>query len=492
MIDRRWLAGIVCGLGISVLVQAVPLRDGDVIQVKSAKLTPQKKEAFSWIDSALPELARINDEIWRKAELALQEKESAEILASYLETSGFRVERGVAGLPTAFVATWGSGVPVIGVLGEYDALPRLSQEAVTFKKPLAEGKPGHGCGHNIFGVASAAASVALKQVMERQKIDGTIKYFGCPGEETVTGKVFMARAGVFDNLSCCLQWHPGGETEVSLGSSNALNQFEVEFFGRTAHAAGDPWDGRSALDGVELTDVGLNFLREHLKPTARIHYVIVDGGGAPNVVPDYARAWYYVRNLDRDSVEKDYARVLDVIEGAAKMSGTTYKIRFISGVHEVLPSRAGAEAVYANLLLVGGPAFSAEEQAFAREIQKNLGVAEKGLKTGIEPFREPEKSWGSGSTDVAEVSWITPTTSLSVAYEPEGTPGHHWAAAACAGTTIAHKCLQTAAKIMAATSLDILQDPKLLKKMRDEWLFKTKGKPYLSPLPPDLQPPVKK
>jgi aminobenzoyl-glutamate utilization protein B len=491
MIDRRWLLGIVCGMGIAIAGQAAPVRDGDAIPVKPAKLTLAKTEAFRWIDAALPELNRMNDEIWRAAELALQEKESAGILASFLEKSGFRIERGVAGLPTAFVATWGQGEPVIGVLGEYDALPGLSQEAVAFKKPMAEGKPGHGCGHNIFGVASVAAAAALKQGMERGKIGGTIKFFGCPGEETVTGKVFMAREGVFNGLSCCIQWHPGGETEVSLGSSNALNQFEVEFFGRSAHAAGDPWDGRSALDGVELADVGLNFLREHLKPTARIHYVIVNGGGAPNVVPDYARAWYYVRDLDRDGVEKDYARVLDVIDGAAKMSGTTYKIRFISGVHEVLPNRSGAEAVYANLLLVGAPAFSPEEQAFAKEIQKNLGVAEKGLKTGIEPFREPEKSWGGGSTDVAEVSWLTPTTSLSVTSEPEGTPGHHWAVVACAGTSIAHKCLQTAAKVMAATGLDILQSPALLKKMRDEWAAKTKGKPYISPLPPDLTPPVK-
>ena len=490
--NRRRLSGIVLGIGLAALTNAAFAVEGEVIPVKAARATAQKKDAFAWIDAALPDLARLNDRIWREAELALRETESAEALASYLEKRGFRVERGVAGLPTAFVATWGSGQPVIGILGEYDALPGLSQEAVAFKKPVAEGQPGHGCGHNIFGVASAAAAAALKQVMESGKIEGTVKYFGCPGEETVTGKVFMARAGVFDGLSCCLQWHPGGENEVSLDSSNALNHFEVEFFGRTAHAAGDPWDGRSALDGVELADVGLNFLREHLKPTARIHYVILDGGGAPNVVPDYARAWYYVRDLDRESVEKDYARVLEVIEGAARMSGTTHKVRFISGVHEVLPNRAGDAAVYANLLLVGAPAFSPEEQAFAKEIQKNLGLPEKGLKTGIEPFREPEKSWGSGSTDVAEVSWITPTTSLSVAFKADGTPGHHWTAVACAGTTIAHKCLQTAAKVMAAVGLDIIRDPALLKAMRDEWLSKTKGKPYVSPLPPDLPLPVGK
>lgn len=492
MINCRRLSGIVLGMGIAVLAQAAPTGDGQVIPIKPAKMTAQKRDAFQWIDDALPKLARMNDRIWRAAEIALQETESAEILASYLEKSGFQVERGVAELPTAFVASWGSGTPVIGILGEYDALPGLSQEAVALKKPAAEGRPGHGCGHNIFGVASAAAAAALKQVMERDKIGGTIKYFGCPGEETVIGKVFMARAGVFDGLSCCLQWHPGDANDVSLESSNALNHFEAEFFGRTAHAAGDPWDGRSALDGVELADVGLNFLREHLKPTARIHYVILDGGGAPNVVPDYARAWYFVRDLDRESVDKDYARVLEVIEGAARMSGTTHKIRFISGVHEVLPNRAGAEAVYANLLLVGAPAFSAEEQSFATEIQKNLGLPEKGLKAGIEPLREPEKSWGSGSTDVAEVSWLTPTTSLSIAFKPDGTPGHHWAAVACAGTTIAHKCLQTAAKVMAATGLDVLKDSGLLKKMRDEWMSKTKGKAYVSPLPSDLPPPVRK
>jgi aminobenzoyl-glutamate utilization protein B len=491
MTPTRRLRPIALGFGIAALAAAALALEGDVIAVKPAKLTVQKKAAFAWIDAALPELARLSDRIWRSAELALRETESAEILASYLEESGFRVERGVAGLPTAFTATWGSGEPVIGVLGEYDALPGLSQEAVAFKKPAAEGKPGHGCGHNIFGVASAAAAAALKGIMEREKIPGTIKYFGCPGEETVTGKVFMARAGVFGGLSCCLQWHPGGENEVSLDSSNALNQFEVEFFGRTAHAAGDPWEGRSALDGIELADVGLNFLREHLKPTARIHYVILDGGGAPNVVPDYTRAWYYVRDVDRESVEKDYARALEVVEGAAKMSGTTYKVRFISGVHEVVPNRAGAEAVYANFLLAGAPAFSADEQDFAKSIQKSLGIAEKGLKTAIEPLRRPERSWGSGSTDVAEVSWLTPTTSLSVAYAPDGAPGHHWASVACSGTTIAHKCLQTAAKVMAATGLDILRDPALLKAMRDEWLSRTKGKPYVSPLPPDLTPPVK-
>jgi aminobenzoyl-glutamate utilization protein B len=461
-----------------------------LIKVKPAKLTPLKKEALAWVDTAMPELVKLNDEIWRYAEVAMEEYLSSEALALYLEKAGFKVEKGAAGLPTAFVGTYGSGQPVIGFLAEYDALPGLSQETTTEKKAIVEGAPGHGCGHNIFGVASVASAVAAKDVMARHNIPGTLKVFGCPAEETVEGKVFMARAGVFDGLSMCIQWHPSSESGVSLESSNALNQFEVEFFGQTAHAAGDPWHGRSALDGIELTNVGLNYLREHLQPTARLHYVILEGGGAPNVVPDHARAWYYVRDIDRESVEKDYERVLKVIEGAAKMTNTTYKIHFKSGVHETLANRAGGEVVYANLLLVGAPAFMEEEQAYAKEIQKNVGIDQKGLSTKVEPFSLPEKSWGSGSTDVAEVSWLTPTTSLGVAFTPLGTPGHHWSAVACGGMSIGHKCLAAAAKVMAASCLDFLSQPETIQKMREEWTARKKGREYKSPLPEDLQPRV--
>ncbi len=462
-----------------------------LIKVNAAKITPLKKEAFSWLDSNTAQLFDLNDKIWSFAEKAMEEFESSELLASYLEKMGFAVTRGVAGMPTAFVAVYGSGEPVIGILAEYDALPGLSQEAVHYKKPSKQREPGHGCGHNIFGAASVASAAAMKEIMEKHHLSGTIKLFGCPAEETIVGKVFMARDRVFDGLSCCIQWHPSTENEVSLDSSNAMNQFQVEFFGKTAHAAGDPWNARSALDAVELTNVGLNYLREHLRPTARIHYVILNGGGAPNVVPDYACAWYYVRDIDRQSAEKDYERVLGIIEGAAKMTETTYKISFISGAHEFLPNRAGSEVVYSNLLLVGPPKFDEEEQAFAKEIQKNLGLEEKGLKTCIEPFRLPQRSWGSGSTDVAEVSWLTPTTGLGIAFKPENTPGHHWAAVACAGMSIGHKCLLTAAKVMAASGLDLLAHPEVLQKMREEWKEKTKGKEYQSPLPADLKPPVK-
>lgn len=462
-----------------------------LIKVKPAKLTKFKEYAFQWIDSHKEELCKLSDSIWSYAEVAMEEFKSSEILASFLERNGFKVERGVSGLPTAFVAVFGSGEPVIGILAEYDALPGLSQDAVPYKKPLKEGGAGHGCGHNLFGVASTATAVALKEVMEKYKINGTIKLFGCPAEETIIGKVFMAREGVFDGLSCCIQWHPGSKNAVSLEPSSAMNQFEVEFFGKSAHSAGDPWNGRSALDAIELTDIGINFLREHLKPTARIHYVILDGGKAPNVVPDYARAWYYVRDINRESVEKNYQWVLNIIEGASKMTDTKYKIRFISGVHEFLTNKTGGEIVYSNLLLVGPPPFNEEEQKFAKEIQRWMGLEEKGLETAIEPFSYPQRSLGGGSTDVAEVSWLTPTTTLEIACKPAGTPGHHWSTVACGGMSIGHKCLITAAKVMAGTGIDLLTKPELIKKMREEWMKKRKGREYKSPLPPDLKPSLK-
>jgi len=463
-----------------------------LIKVNPAKLTKPKKTAFDWIDNHKEELFKLSDSIWEFAEIAMEEYRSSELLASYLEKNGFKVERGVADLPTSFVAVFGSGEPVIGILAEYDALPGLSQEAVPFKKPVKEGGAGHGCGHNLFGVASTATAIALKEVMEKHNIKGTIKLFGCPAEETIIGKVFMAREGVFNGLSCCIQWHPGSKNSVSLESTSAMNQFEVEFFGKSAHSAGDPWNGRSALDAIELTNIGLNYLREHIKPTARIHYVILDGGKAPNVVPDYARSWYYVRDVDRESVERIYQWVLKIIEGASKMTETTYRVNFISGVHEMLPNKIGGEIVYSNLLLVGPPQFNEEEQRFAKEIQKNMGLEEKGLETRIEPFAYPQRSLGGGSTDVAEVSWLTPTTTLEIACKPSGTPGHHWSTVACGGMSIGHKCLITAAKVMAGAGVDLLTKPELIKKMKEEWLEKKKGREYKSPLPPDLKPPIKR
>ena len=441
-----------------------------------------KQKAFAWIEENSGDLIKISDAVWEFAEIALEETRSAALLADTLEQLGFEVERGVASLPTAFTARWGSGDPVIGILGEYDALPSLSQAAgVTEKRPLIEGAPGHGCGHNLFGVASLAAAVSVKEVMEEQGIGGTIIYYGCPAEETVVGKTVMAKEGLFDELDAAVSWHPGSQNAVSLNSSLALNSFKASFRGQTAHAAGDPWNGRSALDAVELMNYGVNMMREHVKPTTRIHYVILAGGHAPNVVPDFAQSWYYVRALDREEVELYYQRVLKIAEAAAMATRTELEIELITGVHNMLVNKAIAEANYKNLELVGAPDFTDEEQEFARELQRFFGSEEEGLSEELEPFQE-EPYLGGGSTDVAEVSWICPLAQVNTVCTPDGVAWHNWAVVSCSGHSIGHKGMLAAAKVLAASTLDLLTDKELLQKAKEEYEQATEGKEYKSPI----------
>jgi aminobenzoyl-glutamate utilization protein B len=448
-----------------------------------------KNEAVAWIEQNQGTLDEAAKHIWEYAETALLEYKSSAELSAFMEKQGFTVQRGVAELPTAFVATYGSGRPVVGILGEYDALPGLSQKAGTATKDaLIPGAPGHGCGHNLFGVASAAAAVAIKEVMAKHHLSGTIRFYGTPAEETVVGKVYMAKAGLFDDLDLCLDWHPGAKNEVSLDTSNALNNFEITFYGKTAHAAADPWDGRSALDAVELMSDGVNFLREHVRPTVRIHYVIVNGGMAPNVVPDYTKVWYFVRGQDREEVDGVYARVLKVAEGAATMTETRHEVYLITGVYNKLVNREVAKLLHKNLELVGAPKFSDEEQAFAREVQGNLGVKAEGLATKIEPLEEPKGYMGGGSTDVADVSWIVPTASLGTACEALSSPGHSWAVATCAGSSVGLKGMLTAAKTIAASGIEALLDPTIIERARAEFKEKTKGFVYKSAVPRDQKP----
>jgi aminobenzoyl-glutamate utilization protein B len=448
-----------------------------------------KKEAIDWVQSNAEALNAAAKRIWDYAETALLEEKSAAELAGYIEKHGFVLQRGVAEMPTAFVATYGSGKPVIGILGEYDALPGLSQkEGVPRKEPLIEGQPGHGCGHNLFGVASAGAAIAIKEVMQRRKIPGTVKFFGCPAEETVVGKVYMAKAGLFDDLDICFDYHPDDENKVSLDTSSALNNFEVTFHGRTAHSAGDPWEGRSALDGVELMNVGANYLREHVRPTVRIHYVIPDAGKAPNVVPDYARVWYYVRGKDREEVEEVYSRMLKIAAGAALMSETRHEVFLITGVYNKLVNREVARVLQKNLELAGAPAFTEQEQSLARELQKYLGKKEQGVSTEIKPLEEPKGYMGGGSTDVADVSWIVPTATLGTACWPKDSPGHSWAVVTCSGSTIGFKGMQAAAKTIAAAVVETLLDPKIIEKARAEFKEATKDFTYKSAVPKDQKP----
>ena len=307
-----------------------------------------KDEVISFIEKEQDKLIKMSDAIWAHAELAFEEVESVKILADYASANGMQVEMSVADIPTAFVASYGQGAPVIGILGEYDALPGISQKAVPFKDPLETGGGGHGCGHNLFGVGSLAAAVAVKELIEEGKIQGTVKFFATPAEEKYFGKLFMAREGLFDDLDVCLDWHPSAETSSNVQSSLALIDFIVEFYGQAAHASSDPWNGRSASDGLEIYTTGINFMREHVKPTVRIHYHIQQAGDVVNVVPDYSRIWTRVRDTRREGMLKVYERIKKIAEGAAMIADVDYKISLVSGLHEVLVNRTGGAMLQKN------------------------------------------------------------------------------------------------------------------------------------------------
>ncbi len=449
-----------------------------------------RRQAIAEVDARAEALTGVSDRLWRLAETGLREHRSAATLADYLEGEGFEVERGVAGMPTAFVARWGSGEPVVGILAEYDALPGISNAAEPTRTPLEAGAPGHGCGHNLFGAGSVGAAVAAKVVLEAGGLPGTVVLYGTPAEETLIGKVYMAKAGLFDEADVVLDWHPGHETKAGYERSRAMNNFAVEFHGRTAHGASDPWNGRSALDAVELMNHAVNMMREHLPPSIRIHYVIEDGGGAPNVVPDYARVWYYVRDLEREGVEHAYAWMLKAAEGAALATETTHEVELITGVHSYLLNRTLTEVLDRNLAVVGAPEWTGAEQDFARRIQRETGKEEQGMFEGIEALPDEEVPAQGGSTDVAEVSRIAPTAKISVASSPRDTPWHAWPVVAAGGMSIGHKAMLTAARTLAATVVELAVSPDVVAAARAEFDERMGGETYVSPIPPDQAPPV--
>jgi len=437
--------------------------------VRGQSVPRMKEDIMKAVEERRSLLIEASDKIWEYAEIALKEHRSSKLLADVLEGEGFRVTRGVAGLSTAFVASYGSGSPVIGILAEYDALPGLSQDSVPFRKPLVEGEAGHGCGHNLFGAGSLGAALGLKEVMEKHGLPGILRLYGCPAEEDVGGKLIMAREGLFDDLDACIAWHPSYETQVDVEGSQAIDDLEVEFFGKTAHAAFDPWMGRSALDAVEMMDFGLNLLREHVRPTVRIHYVITEGGKVPNVVPEHARAWVWVRDSDTKGVKAVVARVEKIVEGAALATGTTFKIHYKGITPEMLVNLRGAALMQKNLEMVGPTAYTEEELAYARRIQKEAGTKEEGMKAEIPPLKEPPEDPQGGSTDVTVVSWIAPTLNLSTTCAPYGIPWHSWAVVASSHHPIGYKGMLQAAKVMAATALDLLTDKKALAEIRKEF-----------------------
>jgi aminobenzoyl-glutamate utilization protein B len=459
------------------------------------KVAKEKQFVLDWL--ARPEtvesFGKISDAIWDYAELGLQEFNSSKLLADTLEAAGFKVERGLAGMPTCFVATYGSGKPVIGLLGEFDALPMISQKGRVAKKdPVVEGAPGHGYGHNAMCTAAAAAAIAVKEAMAVHGIKGTIKVFGSPAEEIVASRPYMIRAGLFEGVDAVIDNHSSSGFGTGYGvDGNALFSTIFTFRGKTAHAAGAPWVGRSALDAVEIMNVATNYLREHLPISQRLHYVILEGGEAPNVVPDKASVWYYVRNTD-ERLEDMYRRVVDCAKAGALAAGVELaSMRVISAIHQRHASKAAAELFQRNIELVGMPAWSEEEQAFAKALQKELGAEQKGMPSKVDVLEAPRSGRdfvGGGSSDVGDVTLIAPTASITFPGSVPGSIGHHWSNVACWRGSTAWKGLNAGAKAIAASAVDLLTKPEELAKLRTEFEEYVKTHPYKPFLPADSTP----
>ncbi len=488
---HRYPSTVVSSCKIAVQLGTLALFAVASSPLMAQRMSQEKQSALSAADALSSEITRMSETLWDYSETAMLEYQSAKFLADLLEADGFTVERGVADMPTAFVASYGSGSPVIGVLAEYDALPGVGNAIVPHRQGREDGvTSGQGCGHNLFGAASVGAAMVLKRVIEQYGLVGTVRLYGTPAEETVVGKVYMAKAGVFDDLDAALEWHPGLDNSVNNEHSRALNNFTVEFFGQAAHSSADPWNGRSALDAVELMNYGVNLMREHVKESTRIHYVIPSAGEAPNVVPEYAKVWYYVRDADRAAVGKYYDWILKIAEGAAMGTRTTHKVTLITGVHAMQFNRPLQEAMQLNFVAVGTPDFSDADQQFARELQRGLGLEEKGLDMEIKPLADEPLPVSGGSTDVAEVSHITPTVGLSVTTAAAGIPWHSWATSASHGTAGSVRGAMVATKVLALTGVDMLLDSALLQRAREFFVEAEKGQPYVSPIPVDQKPPV--
>lgn len=469
------------------IVIALPLVAAD--KQGSVPYVEDKKFAVASIEKLEPEMTKLSDEIWAYAETALRETKSAKALADFAEAQGFKVERGVAEMPTAFIATYGQGHPIIGILGEYDALPGISQKVQSTKEALKEGAPGQGCGHNLFGVASLGAAIAIKNLIAAGKLKGTIRFYGTPAEESVGGKVYMGRAGLFKDLDVCLAWHPATENSADTESTQAMVDFIVEFKGKASHAAFDPWNGRSAVDGMEIFTYSLNLMREHVRPTVRMHYTILKGGDVPNVVPEYAKIWVWLRDSKKARVDELLERVQKIAEGAALAAGVESKVTIQAGSYEMNVNMEGAKLIYSNMTWLGPLDFTEQEQEFAKQIQKATGVETKGLVEQLTPLNLKPGDPEGGSTDVADVSWLVPTLHLSVTTAPVNAPWHAWPVVACGGMSIGHKGMMYASKALATTMVDLYLNPKEVQAIQAEFAEKTKGTTY-KPYIPDGPPPV--
>ncbi|MFO0468100.1 MAG: amidohydrolase [Bacteroidota bacterium] len=440
-----------------------------------SSIANEKKTVIQSLEAKKQQYVDVATNIWKLAELGYKEGKSANLLQSMLKEEGFTIETGVAGIPTAFTATFGSGSPVIGVLGEYDALPGFSQDAVPFKKELAGNTNGHACGHHLFGSASAAAAIAVKNWLKTTGRKGTIRFYGTPAEEGGAGKVYMVRAGLFQDVDAVIHWHPGDDNNANPISSLSNKSAKFRFRGVASHAAASPEHGRSALDAVEALNYMVNMMREHIPEKSRVHYVITKGGEAPNVVPAFAEVYYYIRHPEMDVVKDLFNRVTKAAEGAALGTGTTMDYEVIHGVYNLLPNQILSTNLYENLKTVGGVTYDKTEEDFALKIfpslnRKDVNISDAAL---VKPYAD-QSDEAFGSTDVGDISWLVPTAGISSATWVPGTAAHSWQAVAAGGMSIGHKGMMVAAKTMALTIMDCLVNPEMLKNAKLE-LLKRRG-----------------
>ncbi|WP_295584157.1 M20 family metallopeptidase [uncultured Oscillibacter sp.] len=478
-------------------------------------MTQEKQAAVAAVEAKADLIGQVADQIWDYAELSLQEDRSAALYCQVLEQEGFTVEKGICNIPTAFSASYGSGRPVIGLLAEYDALSGLSQEGGSLeRKERTPGGCGHGCGHNLLGAGALAAALGVKAYLESTKTPGTVILYGCPGEEGGAAKAFMAREGLWYGLDAALTWHPKDVNEVVTGSSNSCIQTQYLFTGVASHAAGAPERGRSALDAVELMNIGVQFLREHMSDKARVHYAITDTGGrSPNVVQPKASVLYMVRSNHVAEAVELQKRVDKIAEGAALMTETTYEKRFIDGLADTVTNRALEKVLYENFQALGVPSYTSEELAFADQLSKTYPGSDSapGIGSDFDPayaqealrmHREAGHAMNSflvplyqgdafepGSTDVGDVSWQCPTGQIHVATWPNGCPGHSWQNVSCGRTDLGHKGAVHAGKVLCASVIDLMTNPALLEEAKAEFRRRT-ADGYVCPIPPDAVPTI--
>ncbi len=466
-----------------------------------------KQDIADWLDEHQLRFTAMSDAIWDKPELQFLEFEASKLQADFLAAEGFRITWDIGGLSTAFVAEWGAGKPVIAFAGEYDALPGLSQKDQQQREPLEVGAPGHGCGHNLLGTGCLAAAVAFKEWLAGSGQAGTVRYYGCPAEEGGSGNVFMGRAGAFDDLDATFNWHPWYINSAMKGSMLSVNRYYFRFYGKSAHAAADPYSGRSALDALELMNIGVNYLREHVTDDVRLHYSILSGGLAPNVVPDYAESYYYVRAYDPQNLEDVSQRVSRIAQGAAMMTDTQVEIAYKSGSTRVLSNEVLADLQYEIMQELGGIDFTEAEQAYAAEINRRFGDANVKTLTeryGLDAQTAQQPLIGAvlpsadkglvspGSTDMGDMSWYAPCSMLQTATWASRAAAHSWGVVATGRTSIGHKGMLYAAKVMALAAAELVISPQRLEEAQAEFRAAIARSPYVCPIPPAVSPPQHK